>query len=113
MDSGVRVSLNGSRGKHRLQAAAIAAGADNAIRVHGDVTDVPGYAGVPTQKVAVDQGCTAHTVAQCEHEDVLPPTRSTPNNLAGQGDAGVVIGEHGDLKRQADNIHDAQSLQEV
>jgi hypothetical protein len=41
------------------------------------------------------------------------PTRGAPNDLAGEGDAGVVIGEHGDFERQADDIHDAQSLQKV
>ena len=104
------VGLNCARGEHGLQAAAIAAGADGAVRLYRDVTQVAGHAAVPAQEAAVDQGGAAHTVAQGQHQDVLPPARRAPHDLAGQGDARVVIGEYRHFQRQAHDIRDAQSL---
>ena len=79
----------------------------------GEVTEVAGHAGVAAQQAAVDQRRAADTVAQGQHEDVLAPARRAPHDLAGQGDACVVIGEYRHFQRQADDIHDAQSLQVV
>src|ERR1017187_10582597 len=49
------IRLNGAGGKHRLEAAAIAAGADGAMGVHGEVADVAGHAGMPAQRAPADR----------------------------------------------------------
>ena len=113
VNGGLRLGLDRARGEDSFQAAAIAAGADRAIGIDGDVAHVAGDAGVAAEQAAVDDRGAADAGAERQHEDVIVTARGAPDHLAGERDARIVIGENGDFEGQADEIHDAQSLEEM
>ena len=106
-------AFDGARRKHRLQAAAIAAGAEGAVRIDGQVAQVAGHAGVAAQHLAVGQHRAAHSHSQGQHQHVLQAARRAPHHLARQRHARVVVGEYRHVGGQSHQVAQAQAFQKM
>jgi hypothetical protein len=92
MDVGRVSGLDGTRGETSFQAAVIAANAEPAANVESDVTQVARCSRRAPDDYAIDQRCGPNARTQSEQNYVSSATSRSPQDLADQGRARVVVG---------------------
>ena len=65
------------------------------------------------QQVAARHDGAAHACAKRQHDHVLQAMRGAPDHLRRERDARRVIGEHGHVERQANEIGEAQPFEKM
>ena len=93
----------------KLEAAAIAAGAEVAQGIEGDVPELAGAAGKARQHAAVDDDRAADADVDLEEEKIIAADGGAPQHLGDRRAIALVVGEDRQIERRRKGAQDVRS----